>query len=445
MAVSSAPLWPELSLMTECRRWMETALEHLDPSNAEAPRQEMALQTARAHALIYAACTRAEAYEALNRACTLAETAHDTDYLLRGLASRALEHTRFEDFQGALAVARQAEEIVGPSGGISAASAVNCLTGYCLFLLARYREALTYCQKAHHDMTQDERRSQIVRFGCDFSIFARGIEAQIYWFRGLIEHSAEASRDALTQAEARGHPQTLGIALGWCGCRMSLKFGDLEAAERSIARLKDITERHSLTNYRFACIGYSGQLCADRGDSTAGVELVRAALKGFREAEHENFYTAFLLRLAAVLASANRYREGLDAIDETLHRIERSGKHWLATEALRVKGDLLMTSPGADRAEAASYLRRSLELARHQGAQSSELLAAMSYGRWLHSQDRAQEAYELLSSVYTRFTEGFRFPDLQAAKQLLDAWAPNRARSSSYEAGLYHSPGSRLG
>ena len=47
----------------------------------------------------------------------------------------------------------------------------------------------------------------------------------------------------------------------------------------------------------------------------------------------------------------------------------------------------------------------------------------MSLSRLWQQQGKRTEAYELLTSVYGWFTEGFDTPDLQEAKALLEALA----------------------
>src|SRR6266480_103383 len=50
---------------------------------------------------------------------------------------------------------------------------------------------------------------------------------------------------------------------------------------------------------------------------------------------------------------------------------------------------------------------RSLDLARRQGALSWELRTATSLGRLRRDENRIGGAYDLVSSVYDRFSEGF--------------------------------------
>ena len=56
-------------------------------------------------------------------------------------------------------------------------------------------------------------------------------------------------------------------------------------------------------------------------------------------------------------------------------------------------------------------------------AKSWELRAAISLARLWQSQDKRQDAYDLLAQVYNWFTEGFDTADLQEAKALLDELA----------------------
>jgi hypothetical protein len=65
-----------------------------------------------------------------------------------------------------------------------------------------------------------------------------------------------------------------------------------------------------------------------------------------------------------------------------------------------------------------ALFRRSLEVARAQGARAWELRTATSWARFQHSQKRSSEAYELLAPVLDLFTEGFATADFLAASAL---------------------------
>jgi len=69
---------------------------------------------------------------------------------------------------------------------------------------------------------------------------------------------------------------------------------------------------------------------------------------------------------------------------------------------------------------------QALDVARGQQAKSLELRVATSLARLWQSQDKRQEAYDLLSPVYGWFTEGFDTADLIDAKSLLDELSEGR-------------------
>src|SRR5262249_38657736 len=100
-------------------------------------------------------------------------------------------------------------------------------------------------------------------------------------------------------------------------------------------------------------------------------------------------------------------------------------------ELHRQRGELLLLQAekshpaqgSRDQHEAETCFQHALDLARQQQAKSLELRAAMSLARlWQHHGKRI-EAYDLLTPIYSWFTEGFDTADLQEAKALLEALA----------------------
>jgi hypothetical protein len=76
-------------------------------------------------------------------------------------------------------------------------------------------------------------------------------------------------------------------------------IGDLQTAELRINRLKDHAGSRVLGSYYAAALGFEGQLYAARGDSAAGVRLIRTSLAGLEETE--GFETPDLMTAKALL------------------------------------------------------------------------------------------------------------------------------------------------
>lgn len=80
-----------------------------------------------------------------------------------------------------------------------------------------------------------------------------------------------------------------------------------------------------------------------------------------------------------------------------------------------------MVVPGVARLDLSDRTAEGLEpVARRQQAKSLELRAAISLSRLWQSQDKRQDAYDLLAPVYHWFTGGFDTADLQEANVLLN-------------------------
>ena len=70
--------------------------------------------------------------------------------------------------------------------------------------------------------------------------------------------------------------------------------------------------------------------------------------------------------------------------------------------------------------QAVDCFRRSLEVARAQGARLWELRSSMSLARLLKLQGKSRAGYEIVAPIYAGFSEGFATRDLQDAKSLIE-------------------------
>ena len=103
--------------------------------------------------------------------------------------------------------------------------------------------------------------------------------------------------------------------------------------------------------------------------------------------------------------------------------VQTTKETWWEAEVNRVAGEIALLSPESEKAKAAEYFDRALEVARKQQAKSWELRAAMSMARLWRDQVKRDEARDLLAPVYGWFTEGFDTLDLKEAKALLEQLA----------------------
>jgi len=74
---------------------------------------------------------------------------------------------------------------------------------------------------------------------------------------------------------------------------------------------------------------------------------------------------------------------------------------------------------GRDTSKVEGSFRQALSLAEEMSALNWRLLAAKDFTEFLRSQGRQEEGFDILSSVYNRFTEGHDCPELQKTRARL--------------------------
>jgi len=248
---------------------------------------------------------------------------------------------------------------------------------------------------------------------------ARQLSAKILWVRGLQDQAIADLRNVVDEAEAFGNPLILSYQLAqWTS--IALEAGDLAEAERLIEMLLECSAKSALNTWN--ALGRCLQGCLLlRRDDFAGLALLKDALSWLRSANFFFHYAISLGALAQGLGAAGQSAEARAAIDEALELVDRNGERWCLPELLRIKGEILLSEGSENEEEAVERcFLPAVEEARHQEALSWELRAATSLAALWHANGKMTEAYELLSGVYGRFTEGFETHDLKRARGLLD-------------------------
>jgi predicted ATPase len=105
-------------------------------------------------------------------------------------------------------------------------------------------------------------------------------------------------------------------------------------------------------------------------------------------------------------------------VEQALSHSHSTGEHWWDAELYRLRAELLCIH-GANSEQVEIALQRALEIARTQRAKSLELRAASSLARQWASAGRVRQARDLLTPIYSAFTEGLDTPDLLGAATLL--------------------------
>jgi len=412
LAAASAPLFLELSLLTECRFWMERAIaEHGDRGD----RREMELKEALAVSLMFVKGNSEEVHAALTTALALAQALELPYHQMRLFAGLYTFLMRTGGFRGAAAVAEQNKAVAKRTADPTAVMIADWMLGISHHLLGDQASARRHCETALKP--EPIQNSSLIRSGYDQRIRALVMLARSLWLQGYASRAVSIATQALHRANALDHPVSL------CVCWIStatvfLWTGDWSEADRIIDRLIACAEKYSLRPYHAIGLGLKGELSLRQGDAQAGQNLLTACLDALEAGQHQSLTAVFISNLAIALATAGQVDEADAAIDRAMAWGEPTRSHFHLPEMMRIKGELLASGPHS--CEAENWFSRSLDLAREQSALAWQLRTATSLALLRTRQGRRDEAPRVLRPVYDRFTEGFDTPDLRAAKLLLD-------------------------
>jgi tetratricopeptide (TPR) repeat protein len=213
-------------------------------------------------------------------------------------------------------------------------------------------------------------------------------------------------------------PYQFAAMLQWVG-RIHLVRGELAEAEDLFRRSVDLCTEIGFSSYRWGSTFYMGLVSVLRGQTSAGLELLR---RGLQLQPPGSVYgqepQAFGYFQALGLASAGRPDEAFSTLIRALEWAEQVGMKFDQASMHLLKGRLFEGKSNSREAE--NSFRTSIEIARRQSAKSLELRATTSLARLLAKQDRRDEARAMLAEIYGWFTEGFDTADLKEAKALLD-------------------------
>src|SRR6202171_5734005 len=416
LAAASAPLFLEMSLLTECHRWTERAVAVLDDAN-RGTRREMDLHAALGLSLMFTRGNSEQVGKSLIGGLELAERLGDLHSQLRLLERLHLFHVRIGNFHDALASAQRGEGVATKIGDPVLLGQIQVALGISHHLEGDSRSALGYLESALAQLPLSPQINSL-HLGFDYRNRARITLARVLWIRGCPDQAVKFARQSVEEAIRLNHPIKLCMALLWA-MSVFLWNEDLESAEEYTDRFIAQAEKHSLAPYQTIGVGAKGELLVRRGDVEAGIVLLRLSLGAVR-AHRYGLQTAFSSALAEGLSMTGRGDEALNTIDEAIALVEHNEDLFGMPELLRIKADILVSAQPADPVRAEGLLIQSLGMARRQSALAWEWRTATTLARLWLTQGRFGEARDVLAPAYDRFTEGFDSPGLKTAKKLLD-------------------------
>ena len=198
-------------------------------------------------------------------------------------------------------------------------------------------------------------------FGQDLGVSALAHLTWVLWLLGYPDQASRRQAEGLALAHRVGHKNTLGFALMYSA--MVGTFGrDASSAAEHAATLLELSREHKLDLWAASATVVQGWAMARQGQGTDGLAVIQRGLEDWRNSGAEWMRPFFLGLLAEACALSGDVQRGLDALDEALAAVERTGERWPEAELHRLRGQLLAALPDGGRSdEASAAFERAIE------------------------------------------------------------------------------------
>jgi tetratricopeptide (TPR) repeat protein len=380
------------------------------PSTPELAREEIALRTSHARALLALRGYTEEVEEAYAAALALAKETGELPRQFPVLRSLATLHQYRGEFAKGVAMGRELLELAQQQD--DAALQVDsylvlgsslAFTGDIVGGLAELERGIALFDPARH-------RPGPLRLGPSSGVSSYTTTALLLWLLGYPERAAEGAAKAVDTARRLNHPFTLAYALFHVG------FFHLWRREPQLARDRargaiEVAEEQDYPIWRALGTTLDGAATAALGQVDEGVARIESGIAVYRGLKTPPVFWPLLLFVRAGACGLDgRPADGLRLIEEAIEIVGESNLQY--PDFALLEGDLLQALGDDEAAEA--RFRRAFESAEAFGLRIPQLRAATRLSRL-----RRTEGLALLRGVYDWFTEGFETPDLVDARALL--------------------------
>jgi predicted ATPase len=361
----------------------------------------------------------AQAYRRAQHLCAHLEAPHQLFPVLRGLWNYSFIRA---EYQTARALGEQLLALAQHAQDAAKLVAAHRALGTTLFFLGTLASAHTHFTQGIALYDPPQQRTSAFVYGEDAGVVCHSYAAWTLWCLGYPDQALAQSHEAVTLAQQRAHPFSLGLALS-LGAVFSQFRSEVHATqERAEAAVSLATEQEFPFWVALGSM-LRGWALAHQGEAKEGIAQLTQGLRAWRAMGAEFVRSQYLALLAEAHGMQGEPEEGLTVLTEALTHTDSTGARWYECECYRLKGALLLQLSSDNQAEAENCFQHAMTVAQNQQAKSFELRTATCLARLWQQQGKRQQAHDLLAPVYQWFTEGFDTADLQEAKALLDALA----------------------
>jgi DNA-binding SARP family transcriptional activator/predicted ATPase len=265
------------------------------------------------------------------------------------------------------------------------------------FFMGACSDAAKHAEEAIGLYDADRHHPLTYRYsGHDPGVCSRCVAGLASWHQGALDRATNRCHEALELAERLAHPLTTALAY-WglsylCIFRQEPRSA-LDWAQKEIA----ICDQYMLPLLHSQGVFQAGWATAQLGDPQGGIAQMEQGVKAIRATGAEMGLPYFLGLLAETLASSGQRSRALDLLEEAIRSAMRNGSHFMLSELLRTKAEILSLTKDRNTPEIEMLFRSAIDMAQKQNALMLALRSATSLARILRQHKRRAEARDVLA------------------------------------------------
>jgi class 3 adenylate cyclase/predicted ATPase len=448
LAAQAIPYWQRAGERATARSAYVEAIGHvtagLDALELLPDTPERTLQTLALHIALGPPLVATKGYGAPEveqvyaRARALCQHMGETPQLFPVLRSLGMYYLARADYRTAGELGEQLLTLAQRQQDAGLLLEAHFMLGTPLFYLGELAAARAHLEQGIALYDPKQHRAHAALYGQDTGVACLGFAAWALGLLGYPDQALQCIHSALTLAQELSHPYSLVWALDFGAIIHYLRREGLQTHERAEAVVALASEQ-GFPFWVAAGTCYRGWALLQGGQVDEAITQIRQGLSVWQATGAELARPQFLSMLAEAYMRHEQHDEGWRMLAEALAVADAHGDRFWEAELYRLREELLLQQAtgreDADQAppelsmlaeaeqpvspEAETCFQQALTIARSQQAKSLELRAAMSLARLWQQQSKREEARELLTPIYSWFTEGFDTADLQEAKALV--------------------------
>jgi predicted ATPase/DNA-binding winged helix-turn-helix (wHTH) protein len=414
LAAAASQLLLAMSLLLECRTWMEKAVARMTPDCD--PRHQVKIQAALALSLMYTEGNNERVREAFHTALNFAQQHEETHLHLSLLSGMSMYLHGLVDAAGTYELALRSVAVAKKTGNPDDAAIADSILGAAYCLRSDQRRAQEHLKRS---LRGSLRRFNASQYLFDLRSSSLSVLTHSFFFSGNLDQAADCAKMNFEEAARSGHPVGLCRAV-INSMRLYFWVDDLEQVESGLAKLEHTAERHSLAPARAVALGFRGRYLVRIGRMVEGIRHLQESLEKLAIHRYDVVTSDLVSELTVSLAKQNARSEALALIDQSIAAIIEAKRLLRLPAFFLAKGSALASGEVPEVFRAEEFFAKAMMQARQESAVPYELRAGLELARIWIGRGEVQKAHDLISPVYCRFSEGFTTPDLISARRILE-------------------------